>query len=149
MTRRWAALSADAERGTASIFVLGLIVVLFAVVGLVADGGRAVNARVAIMDNAEQAARAAANKLDAADLSAGVVTIDQDDAAVAATDFLVAAGYDADRTVVGVDGNQVTVTVDDEVPTTLLQLAGIRSFTVHGEATARAALGINDELGAP
>ncbi|WP_051639904.1 pilus assembly protein TadG-related protein [Cellulomonas sp. URHE0023] len=149
MTRRWVVSRAEADQGTASIFVLGLIVVLFAVVGLVADGGRSVNARVAIMDNAEQAARVAANQLDAADLSAGVITIDQDDAAAAATAFLVAAGYDAGRANVEVDGNQVTVTVDDQVPTTLLQLAGIRSFTVHGEASARAALGINDELGAP
>ena len=54
-------ITADGEDGAASVFVLGLVVVLMIVAGLVVDGGRAVNGRAAAMDAAEQAARAGAS----------------------------------------------------------------------------------------
>src|SRR5690554_5195515 len=66
----WRGRVAD-ERGSISVFVLGLVVVLMIVAGLVVDGGRAVNARAEIMDDAEQAARAGANHVDVAALRAG------------------------------------------------------------------------------
>lgn len=140
------------DRGSASVFVLGLIVVLMAVAGLVVDGGRAVNARAEIMDDAEQAARAGANRVDDAVLrSGGPVVLNQAAAAQAAADFLVARGYDPGRVTASTNEAEVTVSVTDDVPTTLLSLIFIDSFEVAGSAVARAAVGITTEstTGAP
>lgn len=139
------------ERGSVSVFVLGLVVSLMVVAGLVVDGGRAVNARSAIMDDAEQAARAGANQVDLASLRAGeAVSLDAAAARTAAVEHLVALGYDAADITVGADQAEVHVEVDDSVPTALLSLIFIRSFDVHGAATARAAPGVTSEItGAP
>jgi Flp pilus assembly protein TadG len=142
--------SADADRGAASVFVLGMIVVLMVLAGLVVDGGRAVNARVAVIDDAEQAARVAANQLSQVPVRSGAVTIDAVAATNAASAYLTARGYEASGVVVTVDAGEVSVRVTDTVPTTLLQLAFINSYTVEGAATASAAMGIVNEItGAP
>ena len=145
-----ARLGPDRDRGSASVFVVGMVVVLFALAGLVADGGRALNARVEIMDDAEQAARSGANQIDDAALRAGTARIDPSQARAAAITFLSARGYDSSRMTVTADATTVSVVVQDTVPTSLLQLAFIDSFEVEGTATARAALGITNEIqGAP
>lgn len=137
------------DRGSASSFVVALFVVLLVVAGLVADGGRAVNARVAITDDAEQAARAGADQVDAETLrTTGALVIDPSRATAAATELLAARGYASSRMRVVANTDEVTVTVSDDVTTSLLQLAFIDSFTVEGTASARAALGIDAELGA-
>lgn len=148
---RAARLRAHPDQGTASAFVVGMVVVLFALAGLVADGGRALNARVAIMDDAEQAARAGSNQVEKASLrGSGAARIDGPAARDAAVAFLTAQGYDASRMTVTTSATTVEVTVSDVVPTSLLQLALIDSFEIEGSATARAALGITDEItGAP
>lgn len=139
------------DEGAVSVFVLALVVVLMIVAGLVVDGGRAVNARAAAFDAAEQAARAGANQLDAGTLrAAGEVVLDPAAAQAAAVDNLVARGYDAARVTVTTTGTEVTVAVREDVPTVLLSLAFISSFEVEGVATARAAAGIAEEItGAP
>jgi Flp pilus assembly protein TadG len=139
------------DEGAVSVFVLALVVVLMIVAGLVVDGGRAVNARAAAFDAAEQAARAGANQLDAGTLRAtGEVVLDPAAAQAVAVDNLVARGYDAARVTVTTTGTEVTVAVREDVPTVLLSLAFISSFEVEGVATARAAAGIAEEItGAP
>lgn len=143
---------ADGEDGAASVFVLGLVVVLMIVAGLVVDGGRAVNGRSAAMDAAEQAARAGANQLAPESLRGdGGTRLDPVSARLAAVDYLVAQGYEPARIAVIANANQVSVTVRDDIPTTLLSLAMISSFEVEGRADARAAMGIDAEIpvGAP
>lgn len=133
------------DTGSATPFVLGLILVLFAVAGLVADGGRAINARVAITDDAEQAARVGADQLGDT-RGSGTPRIDPVAATAAAQDFLVARGYAGSRIRVSADTDAVEVTVSDVVPTSLLQIVAIDSFTIEGNASARAAVGIVTEL---
>ena len=136
-----------ADRGSASVFVLGLIVALLLVAGLVVDGGRAVNARAAALDAAEQAARSGANQVDEGTLRAtGEVRIDAARAQDAAADFLAAAGYDVARASVQADEDRVSVSVEADTSTALLSLIGIHTFEVRGAATARAAAGIVDEI---
>src|SRR5690625_2081284 len=53
------------ERGSFSAMIIGLIVMLLMVVGLVIDGGLALNARAQTYDDLEQAARLGANEIDA------------------------------------------------------------------------------------
>lgn len=135
------------DRGSATAFVVGLVVALLVVAGLVSDAGRAVNARVAAVDDAEQAARVAANQVAEGGLRDGTrAQIDPVEATSEALDFLAARGYAPSRVSVSADTDAVTVTVGTEVPTTLLQLVLIDSFTVQGTATARAATGIETEI---
>ncbi len=140
----------DRERGAVSVFVLGLVVVLMIVAGLVVDGGRAVNARAEITDDAEQAARAGANQVDVAALRSGEgVSLSSSAARAAAMDHLLARGYDAGRIQVDVVDQEVSVQVSDRVPTALLSLILISHFNVEGSAVARAALGIDSEITGP
>lgn len=144
--RTLAAARAD-DRGSASAFVVGLVVALLVVAGLVSDAGRAVNARVAAVDDAEQAARVGANQIDTAVLrSGGRPQVNPVSATNEALDFLAARGYSTSLASVSADVDAVTVTVRRDVPTTLLQLILIDSFTVEGVATARAAVGIQSEI---
>ncbi|MCV2394550.1 pilus assembly protein TadG-related protein [Actinotalea sp. M2MS4P-6] len=138
------------DEGTASAFVIGLVVALFVVAGLVVDGGRALNARVAAADVAEQAARAGAMQVDVDELrSNGSLALDPTAARSAAAAYLVSQGYDATTASVAADTTAVHVTVRDEVPTSLLQLIFIPTMAVSGGASARAALGIVDEISLP
>jgi Flp pilus assembly protein TadG len=143
-----ARLASDSgERGAISALVVGLIVMLFVVAGLVVDGGLAINARQRAYDDAEQAARAGANQVDTLALrTSGLVTILPAQAHTAAVDYLIGRGYDPGRIQVSVQQNEVTVTAEETVDTTLLQLIFISSFDVSGSATARPATGILTEV---
>lgn len=123
------------DRGSATVFLLGFATVMMVAAGLVIDGGLALNGRERITDDAEQAARYGANALDETALrsSQGLV-VNSAAATDRATGFMANRGYrDID---VQVDGNQVTVSAAGSVDTVLLNLVGIGSFTVRGEATA-------------
>lgn len=125
------------ERGSATVFMLGFATVLVAGAGLVIDGGLALNGRQRIADDAEQAARYGAGAIDeAAYRSRGELVVDTSAATDRATEFMADRGY---RNIsVSVDGDEVTASAEGTVDTVLLNLVGIGSFTVHGEATAAA-----------
>lgn len=141
--RRWRVRPAGraAERGSATIFVVGFAVVLFAGAGLAIDGGRAINARDKATDVAEQAARVGADQLDLVALRrGGAVVLDQGAARARADDFVRVAGY-APTTTTAV--NSVTVRASATYRTALLGIIGINSIDVSGIATANPATGIN------
>ncbi|RHA43826.1 Tad domain-containing protein [Cellulomonas rhizosphaerae] len=141
-------LDNDREAGSVSVFVIGLVVALMILAGLVVDGGRAINARAAATDDAEQAARAGANQIDEGELRGdGRIVLDKPAARQAAADFLAARGYGRGDVEVAVDGVTVSVGVGDDIKTSLLSLIMINSFHVTGSASARAAVGIVDEIG--
>ncbi|MEN0128126.1 MAG: pilus assembly protein TadG-related protein [Brevundimonas sp.] len=142
------AATAQEERGSVSVFVIGLAVALLVLAGLVVDGGRAVNARAAAYDDAEQAARAGANEIDVLRLrNTGQVVIDADAATRAVDAFLAARDYPAGSAVTVVGAREVRVKLDGDVNTSLLTLINIDSFHVTATATARAAIGIDAEIG--
>jgi Flp pilus assembly protein TadG len=58
----------DRDRGSISLFLAIFTVAAFALLALLVDGGTAINAKERAADVAEQAARAAANQIDVADL---------------------------------------------------------------------------------
>ncbi|MCM0621272.1 TadE/TadG family type IV pilus assembly protein [Nocardioides bruguierae] len=126
------------DRGTATVFVIGLALALMAVAGLVLDGGLALNARMKVADDAEQAARAGAQQIDLATLrsSSGVLRIDGGLARARAQEYLVGRGYTVGS--VDVAGDSVTVSATETVPTRVLSLLGIDSLTVSATATAEA-----------
>jgi Flp pilus assembly protein TadG len=150
VTARRRAAGARDDRGAATIFVVGLSVMLFVLAGLVVDGGLAINARAQAADYAEQAARAGAQEIDEDVLrGSGNVVLDAAAAADAAEAFLAESGFtgrpNADATV-DVAGDEVTVGVSRSYNTIMLSLIGINDFTVSADATARPAVGIADEL---
>jgi Flp pilus assembly protein TadG len=144
---RLAVLAARAERGAISALVVFLFIALMLLAGLVVDGGNAINARARVNDDAEQAARAGANQIDEVELrQTGEVVINEAAAREAAQAYLSVQGYSADQSTVEATFNEVTVTLEDTVLTELLSMVNIDDFDVNGEATARAAIGITEEI---
>lgn len=135
------------EAGTATAFVVLLAAILLALAGLVVDGGLAINARQQVADDVEQAARAGAQRVDLLTLRrAGVVRIEAGAAEQAAVGFLATRGYPGGDVAVSATDTEVTVRGRREVPTALLSLVLIDSFTVEASAQARAAVGITAEV---
>lgn len=123
------------EAGSASIFVLGMSVVLMVCAGLVVDGGLAINARMRLADDAEQAARIGADSVDIDVLrGGGSLTVNQDEARQRAAGYLAKRGYGTYE--VGFDGNAVIVHVTGKSKTTLLKLVNIPDFPINAEARA-------------
>ncbi|MGF1645855.1 MAG: pilus assembly protein TadG-related protein [Kineosporiaceae bacterium] len=126
------------DRGSATAFVVAVTGVLLLTAGLVIDGGQALNGRARVADDAEQAARAAADQIDVAALrGTGEVRL-RPDAGGAAGSLLAARGYGGGQYAVSVGATTATVTVTDTVPTAFLLLVGYREFTVTASATAEA-----------
>jgi len=138
---------AGGDAGSASVYVLGLVVAMLVLAGLVVDGGRAVNARSTAADVAEQAARAGVMQLDPAPMGSGRVRVDVNAAQIAAGAFLAARGYD--QFTVAASATDVQVTVRTTVKTALLSLIMIPTMEVRGSATARPAEGIVNEIQGP
>ncbi|MET0468919.1 MAG: Tad domain-containing protein [Aeromicrobium sp.] len=126
------------EQGSASIFVIGMSIVLLVCAGLVVDGGLAINARMRVADDAEQAARVGADSINVEELRAtGTIVIDQAQAEQRASGYLVARGYAPGQYSVAFGANNsVVVDVQDTTDTTLLKLINVDTYVVNGQATA-------------
>lgn len=141
MRRRHSAKARDA--GNASIILVLITPALFAVAGLVVDGGRAINARQRAADQAEQAARAAADALDVDAVRTGAaLVLDPLAARAAAERYLAASGATGS---VAVRQGTVSVTVTGKTSTVFFAVIGINQINVTGTATARPARGIVSE----
>ncbi|MCW2790385.1 MAG: pilus assembly protein TadE [Aeromicrobium sp.] len=125
------------ERGSAAIFVIGMSLVLIVCAGLVVDGGLGINARMRVADDAEQAARVAADSIDVDLLrSGGGLVINEQLARQRAASYLGRRGYGAGQYAIDVDGNQVDVEVRDTTETTLLKLINVDSYDVRATASS-------------
>jgi Flp pilus assembly protein TadG len=127
------------DRGTVTLWVLGLCVALMFLGGLSLDLWRAVAVRRELSSMADAAAIAGASGLDEPALRAGRLQIDHERARALAADALAGfARTDAlDETRVDVDGNRVTVTLRDHVIFSLLGIfLGGQHFDVAAHATA-------------
>jgi Flp pilus assembly protein TadG len=140
---RRAAGSRPDEDGTATAFVIGFAIVLLACAGLVIDGGTALNARMKLADDVEQAARTGAQQIDLPYLRANdAVRLEPVGAETAAENYLGSIGYsDYDAQVVpDATGrlSSVRVVAQDTVPVTMLALIGVPPFDIRASATAEA-----------
>ncbi|UOE21978.1 hypothetical protein NI17_010465 [Thermobifida halotolerans] len=121
-----------------SLFLAVTTTALFLVVGLVVDGGAKIRAAQHAHATAEEAARAAAQAVDAAAVLRGeTVRIDPARAAAEATAYLDATG--ATGTAHASSPTTVTITVTETRPTVLLSLIGIHQVSATATATARIA----------
>jgi len=125
------------ERGSASVFIVGMAITLVVVAGLVFDGGGALNARMKLADDVEAAAVAGAQATD--EIWAhknNEFRIDRDEAQDRAAAAMRAQGYGNFQVYVPLDGSYVRVTATDTIDTKMLSLIGFNSFEVHATATA-------------
>lgn len=124
------------ERGSASIWALIVTAGAFTVLlGLVVDGGRLIDARLASARTAAQAARLGADSLSAASVRNGDSTISASTAAARTRDYLREAGMSGN---VRVTGDRVTVTVTGTSPNHILTIVGLSSFPIQETQTAQA-----------
>jgi hypothetical protein len=110
--------------------------------GLVLDGGNAMNAQQAAYDEAEQAARAGAGALSVDGLRAGSVAIDAQAAIAAAEAYTVSSGHPGTASVAG---GRVTVNVRYRIPTSILGIVGISTLSVSATASAVNVYGVTKE----
>ncbi|MFE7111185.1 pilus assembly protein TadG-related protein [Streptomyces sp. NPDC057575] len=135
--RRRAALSARRrDRGSMSLFFALSSLAILMVMGLLVDGGGALNAGNRATSLAQEAARTAGQQLDPAQAVEGTaITIDPDAAVGAVQDYLAAAGVQGDVQIT--DGGQsLTVTVHATYDTYFAQFVGVGTINVTGTAKA-------------
>ena len=127
---------ADGDRGSITAYLLITTVALFALAGLVLDGGAALAAHGRAADTAQQAARAGADALDETSLRSptpGALTANPAAAEAAAGRVLAAAGVSGEVTVTG---GSVTVTARASKPAAILTIVGIGEVGGTASATA-------------
>jgi uncharacterized membrane protein len=127
------------ERGQATVLVVGLALVAFAVAGLAVDGSRAFLLRRSLQNSADAAAVAAASEVDPRSYySSGGEVVELDaDAALAEAKTLLRARGSTGRVGIDADQDGVTIVVRADLPTTFLGVVGIGSIPVAVEARAR------------
>ncbi|MEO3808788.1 pilus assembly protein TadG-related protein [Sphaerisporangium sp. B11E5] len=122
-----------------SVFVVIFSVVVFMLAGLLVDGGAAINARLRASDIAEQAARAAADRIDIEHLRAtGQVRLLGDGEACGRAQEIVSAHGDADLKMASCEAGaaEVTVTVTAGWKAAFLAAFGYPGTAMSGTATA-------------
>ena len=125
------------DRGSITAYLLITTVAIFALAGLVLDGGAALAAHGRAADVAQQAARAGADALDETSLRSATpagLTANPAAARTAAGEVLAAAGVTGD---VAVNGGSVTVTARVTKPAAILGIVGISEVGGTAMATAR------------
>jgi uncharacterized membrane protein len=124
------------ESGQVAIFVIGLSLVVFAVVGIAVDGTRAFLYRRALQNAADGAAAGAAARIDTGAYYSGApLHLDTDAARRSVGATLARRGISAS---VSLDAapEGVTILLRHRVDTTFLALVGISSLPVAVEAVA-------------
>lgn len=106
------------ERGVASLYMVGVMIIGLLLLGLIVDGGQIRTARRYAADVAEQSARFGAQEVDDDELRAtGAVILNQAAAQQAAAQYAQSRGATVSVSAVG---TEVTVTVQMQVDLTLL-----------------------------
>jgi hypothetical protein len=124
-------------------FVIVITTALILVAGLVLDGGYTLAARREAIDEADGAARAAAQAL-AVSTRDGSVSLDGRRAQAAVDAFLAPTGHAGQASV---QGDAVTVTVSFSRRMLILGIGGLVSTRVTGRGSARAVPGIESPEG--
>jgi hypothetical protein len=127
------------ERGSVTAFVVVLAAAFIVGAGLVIDGGLALAGKIAALNEAQQAARAAATALAPQPLRGGRIVIDPVLALARARAYITATG---DSGTVTLDGTLIHARVVHRQPTRILALFGLGRINVTASATARVETGI-------
>ena len=123
------------DDGAATLWMVFGTIIIFAVAGLVFDGGTLISGKRDTINDAEEAARAGAQAIDAGSVLAGTgPQLDPAAAVARAEQFLATNGWSGAATA---DNTSVTVTITRQQPMTFLQTFGLGERTITGTATAR------------
>jgi uncharacterized membrane protein len=131
-----------AEVGMVTAFVVIITLALVLFIGLVLDGGYTLAARREAIDEADGAARAAAQAITPATRSSSGAVLDPGQAQTAVDTFLGPTGHSGRASV---SGDAVTVTVSFPQRLYILGAGGLFSVTVTGRGTARAVRGVETD----
>ncbi|WP_237297323.1 pilus assembly protein TadG-related protein [Streptomyces sp. 3211] len=141
LTRRLAAvrdrMRHDGDRGSLSPFYALSAIGMIMIMGLLVDGGGALNATNKATGLAQEAARAAGQQLNVPAAVQGTeITVDPDAAVTAAQDYLATQNVSGSVTVTD-GGQRLEVTVHDTYTTLFAQFVGRSTISVSGTAHAR------------
>jgi Flp pilus assembly protein TadG len=131
-----------AEDGSFTVFVAVLALALFALVGLVVDGGRAVAAQSAVTGEAEQAARLGAAQISVQAIRSGTVAVDPTAAARVVAAYLRTVGTEGSVTVAG---DTVNVHIESSETTVILGIVGVQQIGISASASATNVHGVTRE----
>ena len=137
------------DSGSALVWLLLTVPVLFAFGGLVLDGGRVITSRQNAANIAEQAARSAVDQLDQGafrDTGSAVGAVDLSAATSAACTYTATAAPGASCATSLTAAGQVQVDVTITTRTVLLAAVGVPSITVTGTGQSRSAVGVTEEV---
>lgn len=126
------------QRGQATILVLGMVMVVFGIVGVAVDGTKAFVARRTLQSTADAAALAAASELDTDRYYASrgrAVVLDEVAAVAAVHRWLEMRGLRAEGAA-RVEEGAVLVTLRASVPTLFLRVVGVDALPVAVEAAS-------------
>ena len=133
----------ERERGSITAVVVVFAACFLVLGGLVYDAGRAMAAKTTAIDEAQQAARTAAQALNAGELRNNVLATTPGQAIADAEAYITASG---DTGTVTITGDQITVRVVRRQSTSLLALVGVGEITVSGTATTEIEQGISQPV---
>lgn len=125
----------DAERGSVTVWMIGVVVATFLMVGLLLDGGSMLRRRSEVFGIASSAARAGAQQLDQAQAVEGTAVLDPVAAERAAMDYLSGRGLSGS---VSVDGDTVTVEINAVAELQMFKLVGGDGVSFTATASAQA-----------
>lgn len=123
------------DQGSATVWMIGVTVSAFLLVGLVLDGGTMLRARSDAFSMAGAAARVGAQQLDPDAAVEGLTVLDPIAAERAVQDYLAASGVTGTARVID---DTVTVTVTTEAQLQMLRLVGGDTVTFDATATVEA-----------
>jgi Flp pilus assembly protein TadG len=137
------------DRGSVSLFLSIFAIAAFILLALLVDGGTALNAKMRAADIAEQAARAAANQVDVADLRSPNPTVVIGPGACAAAASIVAQYQVTSHTSASVSNcdaipGSTKATIEVSVRTSPVIPLLFGNFTMTASASAYPACGITN-----
>lgn len=123
----------DDEQGSITPFFVVLVPALVLIIGLVVDGAGKIQANENAQAIASGASRAAANAVAAQVVSNGGISLDNNRARIAATDYIEASGMTGTVSVVG---DRISVSVETSYTTKFVSIIGINTLPAEASATA-------------
>lgn len=123
------------DEGSATLWMIGVVVASFVMVGLLLDGGAMLRSRSDAFSAASAAARTGAQQLDSSQAVDGVAVLDPVAAERAALDYLVGKGYSGS---VDVNDDTVVVNITSTAHLQMLKLFGGDTATFNATASAQA-----------
>ncbi len=123
----------DDERGSITPFFVVLVPALVLIIGLVVDGAGKIQANENAQAIASGASRAAANAVASQVVVNGGISLDNNRAQIAATDYIEASGMTGTVSVVG---DRISVSVETSYTTKFVSIIGIATLPAEASATA-------------